>query len=69
MECGILLFFRKMMSLGQSRPWQEALKIITGGESEISAKPLLAYYQPLIQWLEEEVERNDIPIGWDFQEK
>ena len=56
------------MSLGQSRPWQEALKTITGGRSDISAASLLNYYKPLIEWLEEEIRRDKIPIGWDSAE-
>ncbi len=52
-----------MLSLGQSRPWQDALEAITG-EREISSAPLLRYYRPLILWLEKKVAEEDIQIGW-----
>ena len=34
------------------------------GSPEISARPLLRYYAPLIVWLEKRVEEEDIPLGW-----
>ncbi len=35
-----------MLSLGQSRPWPEALAALTGKEGEgMSAEPLLEYYR------------------------
>ena len=54
---------RNMMSLGQSRPWQRALEEVSR-EGDISARPLLDYYKPLIQWLERQVRLDGIPIGW-----
>ena len=52
-----------MMSMGQSRPWQEALKTITGA-TKISAEPLMEFYKPLHVWLEKQIKENDIPVGW-----
>jgi len=54
---------RDMMRLGQSQPWQEALRVAIG-EDELSAQPLLAYYEPLRRWLGQEVDRLKIPLGW-----
>jgi len=54
---------RSMLELGMSKPWQVALEAMTGSP-EISAKPLLRYYAPLITWLEKRVEEENIPIGW-----
>lgn len=52
-----------MLELGTSQPWQVALEAMTGSP-EISARPLLRYYAPLIAWLEKRVEEENIPIGW-----
>ncbi len=54
---------RRMLELGQSRPWPEALRVLTG-EEDLSAAPLLSYYQPLREWLERETRENEIPVGW-----
>ncbi len=44
-----------MMSLGGSKPWNVALNVLTNGKShELSAKPLMDYYRPLLQWLKAE---------------
>ena len=54
-----------MMSLGGSQPWNEALKVLTGGESaDISAGPLMDYYEPLHRWLRRENLRHNYQIGW-----
>ena len=39
-----------MLSLGASRPWPDALEVLTG-ERKMSAEPLLAYFAPLTAWL------------------
>ncbi|MEE6468385.1 hypothetical protein FKM82_008271 [Ascaphus truei] len=43
---------RDMLELGQSKPWTEALQSITGG-TEMDAKPLLNYFDPLYKWLQQ----------------
>ncbi|XP_043197042.1 angiotensin-converting enzyme-like isoform X2 [Amphibalanus amphitrite] len=55
-----------MLSLGKGRSWQDALEVITGSR-EISAQPLLRYFQPLHDWLEEENRRTGRPVGWGGQ--
>ncbi len=44
---------RKMLAMGQSRPWPEALKALTG-EDKMDATALLDYFAPLQKWLDEQ---------------
>ena len=37
--------------MGGSKPWPEAMEVITGQRS-MNAGPLMDYFQPLITWLE-----------------
>ena len=50
-----------MLSLGQSRPWPEALETLTGSRA-IDATAILDYFAPLKQWLDEQIKGK--PIGW-----
>ncbi|MFI5173302.1 MAG: M2 family metallopeptidase [Terriglobia bacterium] len=43
----------QMLMMGQSRPWPEALKALTG-EDKMDASALLDYFAPLKQWLDEQ---------------
>lgn len=43
----------KMLEMGQSRPWPEALEAMTG-EKDIDATAILDYFAPLKQWLDEQ---------------
>jgi peptidyl-dipeptidase A len=45
-------FLRAVMSPGMSRDWQEVLVEHTG--RELTAEPMLEYYRPLLQYLEEQ---------------
>ncbi|XP_054706988.1 angiotensin-converting enzyme-like [Uloborus diversus] len=55
--------FSKMLRLGSLVPWKEALSVITKNETdELSADPLLEYFEPLYKWLKER-NRNEF-IGW-----
>ncbi|KAM8890453.1 LOW QUALITY PROTEIN: angiotensin-converting enzyme [Synchiropus picturatus] len=60
-EAGKLL--GDVMKLGFSKPWPEALTMITG-QPKMSAKPLMLYFQPLIEWLEKENQNNNEVFGW-----
>lgn len=51
------------MSLGSSRPWWDALQVMTGSP-KLNASPILEYYQPLYDWLKNENEKNGEVIGW-----
>jgi peptidyl-dipeptidase A len=42
-----------MLSLGQSKPWPEALKIMTGSD-KADASAIVEYFQPLLDWLKEQ---------------
>jgi peptidyl-dipeptidase A len=43
----------RMLKMGQSRPWPEALKTLTGSE-RMDATAILDYFQPLQVWLEKQ---------------
>ena len=50
------------MQLGSSVPWPDALEAIVGSR-QMSALPLVEYFQPLLDWLAIENEGHD--IGWE----
>uniref|UniRef100_A0A8C9ZSM7 Angiotensin-converting enzyme n=1 Tax=Sander lucioperca TaxID=283035 RepID=A0A8C9ZSM7_SANLU len=60
-EAGKLL--GDVMKLGFSKPWPEAMAMITG-QPKMSAQPLMEYFQPLIEWLEKENNKNNDTRGW-----
>jgi hypothetical protein len=53
-----------MLSLGSSKHWTHALKLLTG-EDTITADALLEYFQPLHDWLiTENSKYPDERVGW-----
>ena len=52
----------EMLAMGSSRPWPEALQAFTGSR-EISARPMVAYFQPLLGWLREQ--NRGRQCGWE----
>jgi peptidyl-dipeptidase A len=53
-----------MLELGSSMPWQEAMQQLTGGlTSGMEVQPILDYFEPLREWLENEVKGEK--IGWN----
>ena len=52
-----------MLKLGSSKPWQDALEALSGTR-QMSADALLEYFQPLMDWLKEENQKNGVTIGW-----
>ena len=52
---------KKMLSMGQSRPWPEAFEAITGSR-QMSASALVEYFAPLMAWLEKENQGHT--CGW-----
>jgi len=50
-----------MMALGRSRPWPDALQTFTGTR-EMSGKAVVAYFAPLMAWLEEQ--NRGQQCGW-----
>jgi peptidyl-dipeptidase A len=51
----------RMLSMGQSRPWPEALDALTGSK-QMDATAILDYFAPLSKWLDQQLEGK--PIGW-----
>jgi len=51
----------RMLELGLSRPWQEALYQLTG-ERGLDASAILDYFAPLQKWLDEQ--NKGKPVGW-----
>lgn len=53
--------FNKMLAMGQSKPWPDALEALTG-ERQTDAGALLEYFAPLQQWLDEQ--NKGKKVGW-----
>lgn len=53
----------QMLSMGQSKRWQEALEVIAG-QKEMDATALADYFAPLKAWLDEQNKANRYPVGW-----
>uniref|UniRef100_UPI00402B0586 Angiotensin-converting enzyme, soluble form n=1 Tax=Homo sapiens TaxID=9606 RepID=UPI00402B0586 len=51
------------MKLGFSRPWPEAMQLITG-QPQMSASAMLSYFKPLLDWLRTENELHGEKLGW-----
>ncbi|KAH9492522.1 hypothetical protein Btru_046311 [Bulinus truncatus] len=50
-----------MLKLGASRPWPDAMEVITG-QRKMDASALLEYFHPLLEFLKKE---NGDEFGWD----
>jgi peptidyl-dipeptidase A len=50
-----------MLALGASRPWPEAMALVSG-EREADARALLEYFEPLSRWLDEQ--NKGEACGW-----
>jgi peptidyl-dipeptidase A len=51
----------KMLAMGMSKPWPEALQAMTG-ERQMDATAILEYFAPLKKWLDEQNQGK--PVGW-----
>ena len=51
----------KMMEMGLSRPWPEALEALTGSK-QMDATAIIDYFKPLQAWLDQQVKGK--PVGW-----
>ena len=51
----------QMLSLGASKPWPDALQVLTG-QRAMDATAILDYFAPLKQWLDEQ--NRGQPVGW-----
>ena len=54
--------FAKMLALGQSRPWPDALEALTG-QRQMDATAMLDYFAPLKKWLDEQNAGHK--VGWN----
>lgn len=54
---------RDALKLGFSKPWPEAMQLITG-QPNMSAEALMSYFEPLMTWLEKENKKNGEVLGW-----
>uniref|UniRef100_A0A8B9VML1 Angiotensin-converting enzyme n=1 Tax=Anas zonorhyncha TaxID=75864 RepID=A0A8B9VML1_9AVES len=52
----------KLLKLGRSKPWTQALESLTG-EKYMNATPLLHYFEPLFNWLQKN--NSGRYIGWN----
>ena len=53
--------FNKMLAMGQSKPWPDALEVLTG-ERQTDGGALLEYFAPLKQWLD--AQNKGKKVGW-----
>jgi peptidyl-dipeptidase A len=53
--------FKKMLAMGASKPWQDALFELTG-QREMDASAMVEYFAPLQKWLEEQNKGEQ--CGW-----
>lgn len=60
-EAGKLL--ADTMKMGYSKPWPEAMKLITG-QPNMSASAMMNYFKPLTEWLVTENRRHGETLGW-----
>jgi peptidyl-dipeptidase A len=51
----------RMLEMGQSRPWPDALEALTG-QRQMDATAIRDYFAPLEKWLEEQNQGK--PVGW-----
>ncbi|CAB3376654.1 Hypothetical predicted protein, partial [Cloeon dipterum] len=65
-EAGNLL--RSMLQLGSSKPWPEAMEILTG-QRNMDITALREYFAPLEDWLRAENKRTGEFIGWEKSDK
>lgn len=54
----------KMLELGASKPWQDALEVLTGTRS-MSAGPILKFFDPLYEFLQNKNFENGDFVGWE----
>ena len=55
--------FARMLELGQSKPWPEAMKELTG-EDKMDGNAMLEYFAPLKKWLDEQNAAASAKPGW-----
>nr|CAH7745198.1 unnamed protein product [Callosobruchus chinensis] len=59
---------KRMLAMGASRPWPDALEALTG-QREMDATAILEYFQPLHEWLKNENKKNGAYVGWESSKR
>lgn len=57
-----------MLSLGASKPWPEALAVVTG-EPKMNANGLIEYFKPVLDFIKAENVKNKVMIGWESSKR
>jgi uncharacterized HAD superfamily protein len=52
-----------MLELGRSKPWKDAMEVMTG-QGEMSTSAFREYFKPLEDWLIKENAKNNVKVGW-----
>ena len=65
MEAGNKL--KEMLVLGASRPWKEAMEVMTG-KPKMDTDAIREYFAPLELWLRVENKRNGVTVGWEHSD-
>jgi peptidyl-dipeptidase A len=52
---------KRMLEMGQSRPWPDALEALTG-QRQIDGSALMEYFAPLKAWLD--AQNRGQQVGW-----
>ena len=53
----------EMLEMGLAKPWLDALEKISD-QKTMDATAVLDYFAPLKEWLDEEIRKEKIPVGW-----
>ncbi len=53
--------FNKMLEMGQSKPWPDAMEVVTG-QREADASAIIEYFAPLKKWLDDQ--NKGMKTGW-----
>lgn len=53
-----------MLSMGTSKPWPDAMEVMTG-QRQLDAGALLEYFKPMEEWLLKTNRELGVNIGWE----
>ncbi|CAO1336227.1 unnamed protein product [Diamesa serratosioi] len=56
--------FKEMLELGSSKPWPDALEVMTG-QRKLDVNAMLEYFKPLEDWLINENKMIGVTVGWE----
>nr|BAM69203.1 hypothetical protein [Lutzomyia ayacuchensis] len=60
--------FKEMLQLGSSKPWPDAMEILTG-QRKMDASALIEYFRPLSDWLQKKNKELGAHVGWEKSTK